>query len=147
MLILRCCRLSIWAIDWEWPNHHNGSHRWIFHSVRAPRMHSYAIYPFRKCIASRRPSSKVLQLAIVNRLNGECGDRGLDTDLEPHWHSNLFLFSFLPVTTLIHLLFSGSDAIETGRLLFTDFFHPSSAFSSAHVASLSESGVSRVTAN
>lgn len=43
--------------------------------------------------------------------------------------------------------FSGSDDIETGRLLLTDRFHPSSAFNSAHVASLSESGVSRATGN
>lgn len=38
-------------------------------------MRSYAIYPFRKCTASRRPSSKVLQLAIVNRFNCNSGDR------------------------------------------------------------------------
>lgn len=35
-----------------------------------------------------------------------------------------------------------SEMIDTGRLLFSDDFHPSSAFNSAHVASLSDSGVS-----
>lgn len=52
--------------------------------------------------------------------------------------------SFLPDIMSTHFL-SLSDAIETGLLLFTDFFHPSSFFNSAHIASLSESGVSRAT--
>lgn len=53
----------------------------------------------------------------------------------------------LPEIISIHLLSfrSGSEATETGRLLFTDFFQPSSFFNSAHIASLSESGVSRAT--
>lgn len=43
-------------------------------------------------------------------------------------------------------LFSGSELIDIGRLLLLiDDFQPSSAFNSAHVASLSESGVSRDT--
>lgn len=39
--------------------------------------------------------------------------------------------------------FSGSDAIDVGRLLFTDRMYP---FNSTQVASLSESGVSLATA-
>uniref|UniRef100_A0A8W7PXH0 Uncharacterized protein n=1 Tax=Anopheles coluzzii TaxID=1518534 RepID=A0A8W7PXH0_ANOCL len=49
----------------------------------------------------------------------------------------------LPETKSIHR-FSGSELMDTGRLLLTDFQF-SSAFSSAHVASLSDSGVSRLT--
>lgn len=55
----------------------------------------------------------------------------------------------LPETMSTHLLSfrSGSDAIDTGRLLLmaVDFFHPSSFFNSVHIMSLSESGVSRAT--
>lgn len=52
-------------------------------------------------------------------------------------------FFHSPDTKSIHR-FSGSELMETGLLLFADF-HTSSAFSSAHVASLSDSGVSLLT--
>ena len=60
---------------------------------------------------------------------------------------NIRSHNSLPDTISTHF-FSGSDAIDTGRLVFlVDDFHPSSAFNSAHVASLSESGVSLATEN
>lgn len=48
----------------------------------------------------------------------------------------------LPDTISFHFFSDGSELTDTGLLLFTDDFHASSAFNSAHVASLSESGVS-----
>lgn len=60
---------------------------------------------------------------------------------------NIEIYNFITVPDVMSTHFCSllSDISETGRVLFTDFFHPSSFFNSAHIASLSESGVSRAT--